>query len=53
MYLRLNGIMLEQATILRITDEEFQNLINEVLDFIDKYIGQPKFYDALKLLANK
>lgn len=53
MYLRLNGIMLEQATILRITDEEFQNLIDEVLDFIYKYVGRPKFYDALKLLANK
>ena len=53
MYLRLNGIMLEQTHILRISDEEFQCLINEFFEFINQYIGDTKFHDALKLLANK
>lgn len=53
MYLRLSGIMLDQTNILRITDDEFQQLLVDFFDFINEHIGNEKFHDALEELSNK
>lgn len=47
MHLRLSGIMLDQTHILRISDDEFQSLLEEFFDFIDHYVGKEEFHDAL------
>lgn len=51
MYLRLSGIMLDQANILRISDEDFQNLLVEFFDFINEHVGEKRFHDALEELS--
>lgn len=53
MHLRLSGIMLDQTNILRISDEEFQNLLVMFFDFIIEIVGQEKFHDALVELVKK
>ena len=50
MFLRLSGIMLDQTSILRISDSKFEQLLDVFFDFINKYIGDEKFHKALEEL---
>lgn len=48
MHLRLSGMMLDNAGLLRISDEEFQTAIEAFLDFINE-IGKDKYHRALQI----
>lgn len=49
--LRLNGIMLNQSGLLRISDSEFEELIDRFLDFINTFVGEEKYHTAIQQLT--
>ena len=52
MHLRLSGIMLNNASALRISDEEFQAAIEMFFNLIDK-IGTDKYHSALEIRSSQ